>query len=354
MIKKMLLGLVVFNVSIASSIHQDFNESKAFVQALGNQAATSVAQFDFNSLPQSHDSGEYLYQAAQNKAIDLKTLGQEESLKRESEGAIIHQGKDGYIQDIKDVLTEAKQEIGQSQGVEDHLESYLDKGQVYCQDGSCSQGKVLNTLDFEGDVSKLLAVGASAKALNQTKDLKGLTRVFGGEAYTCEISSLHFLDCCDEKGWGKQLNLAQCSTQDKQLGLAKLEYKVHYVGKYCSKRKKYPGGSMCTQHANTYCVFPTKIARIIREQAPYTQSLIYKSFGSAKHPDCSGFLPHELTYFNLNWVNFKNPIYPFNPLNPFGEASDNLAGISIDVQQKQFSLKELASKARNASQKGGQ
>ncbi|MCD8339041.1 MAG: conjugal transfer protein TraN, partial [Burkholderiales bacterium] len=47
----------------------------------------------------------------------------------------------------------------------------------------------------------------------------------------------------------------------------------------------------CIERAESYCCYNSRLARIIQEQG---RDQINKSWGSAKNPDCSGFLIEEL------------------------------------------------------------
>lgn len=344
--------MMVFSVAFAGSVEGDFNQSKAFIKSLGNQAYQAAKGLNQDDIPKDKNGKELsIYERAQNKKIDIIDLSKENLKGFPANNGIetgLYNNGDAnrHKKDKQKTLNDSQKEINQSQVTENNASQYYDKGSVYCSNGKCTKKDESYNKNFEDAASRLAAVSSSADALNKTGDKTGRTKIFSGYAYQCKIRPVNFLDCCSDRGWGKKLNLAKCAKEDVQLGVAKKEYKVHYIGTYCAKRKKFPGGSVCKDRRRTYCVFPTKLARIIREQGVYTQNVIYKSYGSAKYPNCSGFRPVEIPYLNLSLVNFKDPIYPFNANNPFGHSGNTSAGISMDIRQTQFDKDGLEKKAK--------
>ena len=90
-----------------------------------------------------------------------------------------------------------------------------------------------------------------------------------------------------------------CSQKEKELGKAKENGTATYVGQYeddCAL-------GICVKKSKVYCVFPTKLARIIQEQG--RQKQLGRHFGSAKHPDCSGITAEELQQIDFSQIDFK-------------------------------------------------
>ena len=350
--RKVILLSMLIVVKGYCSVESDFKNNKAFIKSLGNQAHKEASRLDMGSIPHSRDTADDFYQKLQNESVNLEALARSQIKDKEVEQQTVAKGKDEHLNEKDAAISKAKEALEVSQNTEENPGRYYDKHQVYCQDGTCSEKKDALSTGFEEEASRLATVSKEAEAVKNTRDKKAKTRVFGGYVQRCRIRPINFIDCCSDKGWGKTLNLANCSTEDKQLGHAKLQYRVHYVGEYCAKRKKVPGGSVCTKRMRTYCVFYTKIARIIREQGTYTQNVFYKGFGSPKYPDCSGFLPKELQFLDLGMVNFKDPIYPFNASNPFGHAGSTEAGISVDINMVDFDKTKVTDKAENKANAG--
>lgn len=171
-------------------------------------------------------------------------------------------------------------------------------------------------------------------------------RFFAGHASQCKIWSLDVIDCCSDKGWGKKLDLVHCRDEDRTLGHAKLNYLVHYLGKYCSEKDPVLG--TCLEYKHSYCVFDSKMARIIQEGR--LGQLNSSALGTPKHPTCSGMTVKELQNMDLGRIDFVEPEYPFNS----GE-HDPAAGIAndfkVDAPDSQQTTEEIK---RRVQKKAGE
>jgi conjugal transfer mating pair stabilization protein TraN len=97
---------------------------------------------------------------------------------------------------------------------------------------------------------------------------------------------------------------------------------VHFVGKYCAKKWPIKG---CKTWKNTYCVFDSKMARIIQEEGVLKQ-LNPNAFGTAKNPTCAGITVGQLQQLDLERVDFVKPVYPYRDGRPLAKA-----GIADDI-----------------------
>ena len=100
--------------------------------------------------------------------------------------------------------------------------------------------------------------------------------------------------------------MLHCKPEDKALGEAKLDYLVHYLGEYCATKEL----GVCIEHKRTYCVFDTKMARLIQEEGRLTQ-LNRSALGTAEEPHCEGLSVQELQNIDMGKIDFLNPRYPF-------------------------------------------
>ncbi|WP_192811942.1 conjugal transfer protein TraN, partial [Vibrio harveyi] len=69
-----------------------------------------------------------------------------------------------------------------------------------------------------------------------------------------------FSNCCKDSGWGQALG-AKCSEEEKALRKAKAKGLTLYVGQYCAKKVL----GVCTRKKKSYCVYDSKLAKIIQE-----------------------------------------------------------------------------------------
>jgi len=191
---------------------------------------------------------------------------------------------------------------------------------VFCADGSCTDTDATQNTNFGQDVAALATAGEAGREVATQQ-----VSLFAGHATSCNIHDFGFLDCCSDKGWGEKIKLAHCSEEDKALGKAKLDYLAHYIGKYCAKYFPWPADNECEKWKHTYCVFDSKMARIVQEEGRLKQ-LNKDALGTPEHPHCEGLSLDEFQQLKMNLIDFVSPVYPFKD----GQAS-TAAGIAGDI-----------------------
>ncbi|EPB5915855.1 type-F conjugative transfer system mating-pair stabilization protein TraN [Citrobacter amalonaticus] len=171
-------------------------------------------------------------------------------------------------------------------------------GEFFCKDGSCAQGQTGTSNMFGQAVSALAAVAAAGK---DVAELNGENvRAFTGEAKSCKKMAVGFNNCCKDSGWGQDVGLSSCSSDEKALGKAKEKKLTVYVGEYCSKKVL----GVCLEKKRGYCQFDSKLARIVQEQGRRDQLGV--GFGSGKSPDCRGITVDELQRLDFGVMNFSD------------------------------------------------
>ena len=83
--------------------------------------------------------------------------------------------------------------------------------------------------------------------------------------------------------------LLSCEQAEQILAMKHDKRLCHGVGSYCSVR--IPLVDLCIETTETYCCFNSRLARVLNEQG---RAQLQRSWGSAKHPECSGFTLAEL------------------------------------------------------------
>lgn len=171
-------------------------------------------------------------------------------------------------------------------------------GEFFCTDGSCVQGQTGTSNMFGQAVSALAAVAAAGK---DVAELNGENvRAFTGEAKSCKKMAVGFNNCCKDSGWGQDVGLSSCSSDEKALGKAKEKKLTIYVGEYCSKKVL----GVCLEKKRGYCQFDSKLARIVQEQGRRDQLGV--GFGSGNSPDCRGITVDELQRLKFSEMNFSD------------------------------------------------
>lgn len=176
--------------------------------------------------------------------------------------------------------------------------------ETYCMDDHCSPTEDTKSKpeDFNQAISNMAAVGSSAQDIASSNGV----HAFGGEAKECSDDMLGFKNCCRDDGWGIDINLARCTDEEKQLGTNKGNGLTVYAGEYCHNKVL----GVCTSHHKVYCVFGSKLARIIQNQGREGQLGIGfgNVSGDTNNPDCRGLSPDELSRINFGKINFSEVI----------------------------------------------
>lgn len=167
----------------------------------------------------------------------------------------------------------------------------------FCSDGSCSDLQDTKNADFGHAVSQLASLAQAGKDVSL--DSQNL-RAFTGRAMFCRKTGFGFSDCCKDSGWGHKAGLAQCNSEENMLGQAKEKKTAIYVGTFCDKKVL----GKCIRRKSGYCVFDSKLARIVQYQGRSGQLGV--GFGGAKNPDCRGVSVDELQQLDFNAMDYSD------------------------------------------------
>ncbi|MDL3507639.1 type-F conjugative transfer system mating-pair stabilization protein TraN [Salmonella enterica] len=171
-------------------------------------------------------------------------------------------------------------------------------GDVFCLDGECDKAQSGKSNDFGEAVSQLAALAAAGK---DVAALNGIdVRAFTGQAKFCKKAAAGYSNCCKDSGWGQDIGLAKCSSDEKALAKAKTNKLTVSVGEFCSKKVL----GICLEKKRSYCQFDSKLAQIVQQQGRNGQ--LHISFGSSKHPDCRGITVDELQQIKFDQLDLTN------------------------------------------------
>ncbi|HDS3998375.1 TPA: type-F conjugative transfer system mating-pair stabilization protein TraN [Klebsiella pneumoniae subsp. pneumoniae] len=171
-------------------------------------------------------------------------------------------------------------------------------GDVFCLDGECDKATSGKSNDFGQAVSELAALAAAGK---DVAALNGVdVRAFTGKAKFCKKFAAGFSNCCKDSGWGQDVGLARCSSEEKALAKAKKDKLTVSIGEFCSKKVL----GICLEKKRSYCQFDSKLAQIVQQQGRNGQ--LHIGFGGASSPDCRGITVEELQRIDFNMLDFTN------------------------------------------------
>lgn len=171
-------------------------------------------------------------------------------------------------------------------------------GEFFCTDGSCAQGETGTNNMFAQAVSVLAGVAAAGEDIAEFNEAD--VRAFTGTSQSCRKAMAGFSNCCKDSGWGNDVGLASCSSEEKALGKAKEKKLTVKIGSYCAHKAL----GVCLEKKERYCQFDSKLAQIVQDQGRRGQLGI--SFGKASSPDCRGITIDELQSIDFDTLNFAS------------------------------------------------
>ena len=171
-------------------------------------------------------------------------------------------------------------------------------GDTFCLDGDCERAQNGKNNDFAPVVSALATLAAAGKDVAAINSVN--VRAFTGSAKFCKKFAAGFSSCCKDGGWGQDVGLARCSSEEKALGKAKENKLTVSIGEFCSKKVL----GVCLEKKRSYCQFDSKLAQIVQQQGRNGQ--LHIGFGKASSPDCRGITQTELQQIKFDKLDFSN------------------------------------------------
>lgn len=169
--------------------------------------------------------------------------------------------------------------------------------EIQCKDGSCVETVPKESSDFNDAITKFSVLSEALKDAPGLFD-ENTKFMFKGRAMECRKVGYGFSDCCKDKGWGNDMGLAHCSDEEKELGEKKEKLFAIEIG---SKTHKNDLGIKKTDMV--YCVFDSKLARLIQQYGRLSQLGI--SIGDPKNPNCSGISPNEFAKIDFDKIDLS-------------------------------------------------
>ena len=106
-------------------------------------------------------------------------------------------------------------------------------------------------------------------------------RFFKGRRRACHIHFGGLANCCKDSGL--LVGLADCSASEIELARERNAGNTHYLGRYCSKKTLF---GVCIRHSRAWCVFGSKLGRILQQQGRSQLGIGWSS--------CRGFTVAEI------------------------------------------------------------
>lgn len=212
-------------------------------------------------------------------------------------------------------------------------ESITGKDIPFCLDGNCRE----QSWEVNEEMMESLAQLSLLKEMQGQIQNGTLFRGFDNRCSKCIVS---FKDCCGSgKGWGKDLGLTDCSSEEKALQQKRADNLCHYVGTYCAEKVL----GVCLKKKDTYCCFGSKLLKAFHEQG---RPQIGLGWGDPKEPLCRGFTVEEIQNIDFSKLDlrevYEDLMKNFSPnkINNVGKTVGDRINIikkSLDPKKKQQS-----------------
>lgn len=169
----------------------------------------------------------------------------------------------------------------------------------FCKTGDCNEAGGSGDEGFDEAVAKLAGLASAGDEVASRQDQVNVT-AFTGTTMSCRKAFAGFSNCCKDSGWGQDVGLSSCNSDEMALGKAKAKKVTVRVGERCDHQVL----GVCVQKSQVYCAFQGKLARIIQDQGRRDQLGV--SFGSGDSPNCRGITVPELQSINFDKINFSD------------------------------------------------
>jgi len=139
-----------------------------------------------------------------------------------------------------------------------------------------------------------------------TGECSGMFIIFNGRGKECLQNGWDttFFNCCNTDEGSFLFLKEACPQESVETVQAITAGRAHYVGTYCKREIKFIG---CIQRADMYCVFGSKLSRIVHEQGR-TQLQKFApdgNWGSPTAPNCIGFTPEEFEMLDFSQIDLS-------------------------------------------------
>jgi type IV conjugative transfer system TraN protein involved in mating pair stabilization len=160
---------------------------------------------------------------------------------------------------------------------------------IRCLDGSCVDQS------YEANKEMLSSIAQLSIFKEMEGQLKGeFDTLFKGTDSRCTKAALGYKDCCGSgKGWGVSIKIGQCKSEEIATSEKRRAGLCHELGSYCAERIL----GVCIRKKRSFCCFSSKLLKAVHEQG---RAQLNMGWGSAKHPNCQGFTPKQLSSIDFS------------------------------------------------------
>lgn len=212
---------------------------------------------------------------------------------------------------------------------------------AFCATGNCVPHERSKDQDMHRSLAALSAAAEAAKYYDEIN--ADNLKIFTGKSRECSknIASGITKDCCGITPSGfLEGKILECDDGERELARAKEERRVVEIGEYCHNEVL----GVCTSYHRTYCVFGSKLSRILQAAG---RSQLGISFGSPENANCRGLTQEEFKRIDFSKIDFSE-FYKDIDNNMRRESTD---GVGARAKQSANEFKKHAENYRGSADK---
>jgi len=169
-------------------------------------------------------------------------------------------------------------------------EAPLTEAETFCSPNACTPDP---SIDEEPAFEDYQNDGTIDPA---TGECIGQVKIFSGKGKYCLKSGVKtsFFNCCNPDPASFLFIQKVCPTMSTEVAFAQTQERAHYIGDFCVS--KWPAVG-CVQTAKVFCVFESKLARIVHDQGRIQLKAFQpdSGWGTPQQPNCEGFSPAQFS-----------------------------------------------------------
>ncbi|WP_419421615.1 conjugal transfer protein TraN (plasmid) [Legionella sp. D16C41] len=263
------LGLMLATMTVSSSFASDYSEGLQFARKKSGEGRSLFQKFNTNELP------------------DFTQNPKEAGLKPSQKGELETAGKrfvesDAEAEDLYQEAYENKErpldKASQNQAKKDYEQAGKNPDTAPCSDGACIPVKNEESNDFSEGAVEMGALGGVAEEVKDGQLQSGVPGIFKAQNITCRtVYKYNRINFCR-----KDKDILSASQAEKALHKAQREKRAIVLsggGTFCSKKKKILGKRRCVEKKQSWCVFQSKLARIVQVEARRQLGMNLARFG---------------------------------------------------------------------------
>lgn len=281
--KYALFPIVLLSLCLNLAFADAYQEE---VQNALNQLQISksiLGEFDIKTLPD--------FEANPKEQAHMPS--QKDELEQKGKQFISQNEEGQYLGALADTNKETRLDKENKDKGRNDLENTLNDD-VACLDGSCIATPAEVSHDFSEGTVQMGALNGIAEEVRDNQASQGLSGIFKATNITCRVVyKTNRFNFCNkhQDGWG-------ASNGEKELHKAQREGRavIAYPDTYCSEFKKILGHRTCVQKRQSWCVFQSKLAKMIQVEARRQLGINFGTVGGkTNHADCRGLTAKEVS-----------------------------------------------------------